>query len=194
MRGAKDTRVSSPEQRFYPPSPFLLTEAEWSLIARIADPRRLLAIAYFWSKVDNTGGPDACWLWVAGSSRRGYGVISWRGRTMPASRIAYEMAFGTIPPGLYVCHNCPDGDNPACVNPAHLFLGTHLQNERDKDAKGRRPKGEACVRAKLSEADVIEMRKARAAGALCGDLAVRYGIKRGTVGEICNHRSWTHIP
>lgn len=87
----------------------------------------------FWSKVDKTGGPDACWPWTAGQSH-GYGTIK-RGETnLVASRVAYEMTKGPIPGDTLACHTC---DNPLCCNPDHIFLGAHQDNMDDRMAKGR---------------------------------------------------------
>jgi hypothetical protein len=93
----------------------------------------------FWAKVDRSGGPDACWLWTAGTFRlrNGYGKFGAdpaASRTVYAHRFAYELSHGPIPPGLLVCHHC---DNPPCCNPAHLFLGTIADNMRDMSDKGR---------------------------------------------------------
>lgn len=92
----------------------------------------------FWRKV-RCAGPDECWEFVAARDRHGYG-ISWHdGRVMRAARIAYALANGPIPDGLLVRHTC---DNPPCVNPAHLILGTQRDNILDAKERGRLATGD----------------------------------------------------
>jgi HNH endonuclease len=97
-------------------------------------PPRTLA-ERFWAKVDRSAGPDGCWPWTGARFWFGHGAIKIDGRPWGAHRIAWELTNGPIPDGLQANHRC---DNPPCCNPAHLFLGTQLDNVRDMDAKGRR--------------------------------------------------------
>lgn len=99
--------------------------------------------ARFWAKVAiPADDPAACWLWTAGTDHDGYGCFSVRGKTHRASRVAWELTHGSISDGRCVLHDCPNGDNPSCVNPAHLWLGTVTDNHRDMTQKGRGPCGD----------------------------------------------------
>ncbi len=96
--------------------------------------------ARFWAKVEFT---SECWLWTRSTDLKGYGVFGLRrGQNIGTHRYAYLQLVGSIPDGLWVLHNCPGGDNPGCVNPAHLWLGTAQDNVDDMWAKGRGSCGE----------------------------------------------------
>jgi hypothetical protein len=104
----------------------------------------------FWDKVDKT---NTCWLWRGCASRKGYGGIQVNGKKLRANRVAFELTYGPIPDGLLVLHTC---DVPTCVNPAHLYAGTHAQNMKDEVSRNRQAvqDGELGPNAKLTEAEV----------------------------------------
>lgn len=108
----------------------------------------------FWDKVNKT---DTCWLWT-GSIQYKYGRIKIKQKTYKAHRVSYELVKGPIPRGIIVCHTC---DNPPCVNPSHLFLGTHKVNSQDMVDKGRSLKGTKHHQCKLSDNEVLEIRRLR---------------------------------
>jgi len=92
----------------------------------------------FWAKVDKSG-PNGCWLWTAAKDKDGYGRFQLQGRPVYAQRVAYQLCVGPIGQGLLALHRC---DNPPCVNPAHLFLGSVRDNAEDASTKGRAATGE----------------------------------------------------
>lgn len=137
-----------------------------------------------------SGGPDECWLWLASKLPSGYGFFGWRGRVRLAHRVAWELDTGQEPPPwLCVCHRC---DNPACVNPAHLFLGTKADNAADRDAKGRqaRQRGETNGKAKLTEAQVLAI---RAAPGLLREIASDFGVTQQVISQIKRREIWRHL-
>lgn len=145
----------------------------------------------FWTKVRITPG---CWPWQASTDRRGYGRFGLDGATPQAHRVAWELSNGPIPTGMWVLHRC---DNPQCVNPAHLWLGTHEDNMRDMASKGRgrqnHPVGAAAYHAKLQPDQVREIRRLRAAGELQRDVARRFGVSRSTVQDITQGRTYADV-
>lgn len=142
-----------------------------------------------WERVA-TGRIDECWEWAGARKESGYGVLAIDGRQARAHRVSYEDAFGPIPAGLLVCHHC---DNPPCVNPAHLFLGTYADNNRDMAEKGRarggsRVSGERHHRARLTDTAVETIRAAVAAGESQAAVARRFGVSTSQVNNIVHGR------
>ena len=139
---------------------------------------------------DKSAGAGGCWLWTGSASSNGYGKLRWQGRTRRAHRLAFEAANGYVLATVHVLHRC---DNPLCVNPAHLFAGSHLDNMRDMYSKGRRPPpvGELNGNAKLTAEMVLVI---RAATCLQREIAARFGISRRTVQCIKRGDAWRHLP
>lgn len=138
---------------------------------------------------------DDCWLWAGGLNNKGYGVgFYMRGRRSNyAHRASYLLFCGSIPPGLYVLHSC---DVRACVNPAHLFLGTAQDNTNDMIAKGRMydfPKLERNHNAKLTSAQVLEARRRRAAGEGLRALAREYGVSHTALWHAITGINWATL-
>jgi DNA-binding XRE family transcriptional regulator len=127
-------------------------------------------------KIDDRG----CWNWTA-SKKDGYGQMWVKGKKWASHRFSYFLHHGEIPENLLVCHRC---DNPACVNPDHLFAGTNSDNMRDKVTKGRSP-------TKLSKEDVIAIRAAKGATQL--QLAEKYGVSGPTICRIRTRQDWTWV-
>lgn len=147
----------------------------------------------FWSYVEKS---DGCWVWRGARNYRGYGRFKWQGVHYRAHRFSWLLEHGTEPePGLLVCHRC---DNPACVRPDHLFVGTHADNTADMFAKGRegehrRRRGEESPCAKLTEAKVREARERHARGVPYRRLAEEYGVTFDTIRDAVRGFTWKHV-
>lgn len=159
----------------------------------------------FWAKVAIPPNVmTGCWEWTAGK-RSGYGKFYVGGATVRAHRVAWEAMNGTIPDGLFACHHC---DNPSCVNPGHLFLGSPAENMADRDAKRRqasgerqgthtrpesRARGSRQGSAKLTESDIVEIRHRLEHGATGRSLASAFGVAEAMISNIKLHKNWRHV-
>lgn len=167
-----------------------MTREEAAVIARAARAAKVGPMeGRFWSKVDRRGG-DECWLWKAAMRRpeEGYGAFWLNGRHQPASRVSWMITNGPIPEGMKALHKC---DNPSCVNPSHLFLGTNDDNMADRSAKGRQVRGAKQKNAVLNDDLVRELRKLAAEVGI-SEAGRRLGIKLCTAQDACT-RSWKHV-
>jgi len=148
----------------------------------------------FWSFV-NKGDENECWNWTGYKNNKGYGQIRIDGNVFSHrySFVTYNqfgLSFEDIQ-GCCICHEC---DNRACVNPAHLFVGTHDDNMIDKETKGRTAKGEKIGNAKLQDFHIREIRHAYLAGGVTQkQLADEFGVSRPLISYIVNNKLWTHI-
>lgn len=136
---------------------------------------------HFWKHVDKT---PTCWIWTRRVDARGYGLIHfWT--CLRAHRISWRLHHGAIPEELCVLHNCPGADNPSCVNPEHLWLGTRGDNVRDASRKGR------LARCGLDSASVLQLRSLYASGAIGHVRIARlFGIHPRTAWDMIARNTW----
>lgn len=143
----------------------------------------------FWARIRKTRG---CWIWTGAKITAGYGTLNVNGKTAYAHRLSWSIHHGRIPGKLFVLHRC---DNPACVRPSHLFLGTAKDNAVDMVKKGRNKhgntEGELNGCAKLTAAEVNDIRAAYGPVTL-QYLADKYGVTKSAVWDIVKYRSWAN--
>lgn len=146
----------------------------------------------FWSKVQKSDG--GCWIWTGAKDSNGYGYLA---STLgiparKAPRVSYELHNDPIQEGLCVCHRC---DNPSCVRPDHLFLGTRADNNRDRESKGRgnHAKGERVHSAKIDADGVRKIREMRAQGLSQQKIADALGLSQVSVGRVLLGKTWKHV-
>ena len=150
----------------------------------------------FWSKVNKDGPTQShmdtpCWEWTGGCTTTGYGRCCYAGRFRSATHVSVALAAGFLLPlqGM-VCHRC---DNPSCVNPEHLFLGTHQDNMDDRSRKGRTrvAQGEANGQSKLTASQLHDARERYAQGNITQrELAGEFGVSQGTLSVALRGKTW----
>jgi hypothetical protein len=162
--------------------------------------KRIPTIVRYFSKVDQSAGPDECWPWTGAKDQDGYGIFwdgtyrdSGAGHYVRVTRWTYEQFVGPVGT-CHLLHRC---DNPPCVNVAHLFLGTNAENMADREAKGRggqrQTRGELHVNHKLTAEHVRAIRSRRADGETALALAGEYGVSDALIYKIVKRQIWTHL-
>jgi hypothetical protein len=145
----------------------------------------------FWAKTDRSG---ACWVWTKHCTPQGYGQFTVsRGSFRGAHSVSYALTHGIVPVGMHVCHTC---DNPPCVRPDHLFLGTAKDNSDDMWSKGRqgtRHPGIERANARLTDDDVRAIRAVSPYFGRTTDLARQYGVSDTTIRKILRREKWRHV-
>ena len=147
-------------------------------------------IKRFWGKVKKSVNDKDCWIWQGGTNTDGYGDFYTNNKHIFSHRFSWESTFGIIKEkDLRVLHKC---DNPPCVNPDHLFLGTQQENIKDMISKGRMydRSGTRNPKAKLNEKDIHEIRKMRLMGMKYKQIAIEKNVSVGCVNHILNNRHW----
>lgn len=156
----------------------------------------------FWAKV-NKNGPipnrfpnlGRCWVWTGSADKHGYGQMWSVTRVKKASRISYELHYGSFDESLDMCHRC---DYPPCVRPTHLFTGTRMENQRDMVNKGRDRNGNTCGEAVgtaiLTNVQVREIKRRLAKGIRGSELAREFGVSQAIISRIKLGRAWRNIP
>lgn len=134
------------------------------------------------------GPPDECWRWNGCTDKDGYPLVMFRGKSYRANRVALILAGRAASDDQMACHTC---GNAWCVNPSHIYAGTAKENARDKIAHGTHRAGRQCSAAKLTEADVIEIRASSGTNAA---LSERFNISPSNISMIRRRKTWRHVP
>ena len=158
---------------------------------RVRKARRMANIGdWFWQRVDQSGGPNACWPWSGMRYPAGYGRFKLGKRYIIAHRTAYFLTYDIDPGESVVCHHC---DNPPCCNPRHLFLGDHSANMLDRQQKGQYLSGENHPLARLSQQDVIAIKARLAAGETALEVSRDYPVYTSTISSIRDGKTWKAV-
>lgn len=148
----------------------------------------------FWKKVDKTNSPYGCWIWHSSFNGKDYGIICVNNKRILAHRVAWELTHGPVPDGMCVLHNCPGGDNPSCVNPKHLWLGTQIDNVKDAARKNRFPHrfGHLSSGAKLTKDQVIQIRQFPEF-VTHTTISKLFGVCLSAISRIRNGKTWPNL-
>ena len=141
----------------------------------------------FWSKVDKSGD---CWIWTANRNAKGYGFFKIGSVNSLAHRVSYDLCVGEIPDGMLCLHRC---DNPPCVNPKHLWIGSNQQNMDDMKRKGRQAKGIKNRKALISPDIAKDIRVRYASGERQCDIASDLGVRPRLVHDVVVNRTWVGV-
>lgn len=145
----------------------------------------------FYSKIIKEEGGDKCWGWSGAATIGGYGVFKNKFERYRASRVSYYLSTGVDPELFDVCHSC---DNPICVNPNHLFLGTRADNMRDASQKNRLCVGNRNIKSKLAATDIPKIIEAYLTGNTSqAALGKKYFVSQATIGRTVRRELWRHI-
>lgn len=155
----------------------------------VAQQRATNLREYFNARVDRSSA-DGCWPWTGTLNVTGYGNGHCNSKRFLSHRLGFELANGPIPDGMEVCHRC---DNPRCVRPDHLFLGTHAENMADMSKKGRSARGERNGIAKLTANAAREIRRLVSMGEMKIEIAKRFGVGESVVRSIAKRKRWAHV-
>lgn len=153
---------------------------------------RITRLEYFFKNISHEAHPEDCWIWTGRRIKFEYGTMVIKRKNCTAHRVSWTFHYGEIPKGMCILHHC---DNPPCVNPDHLFVGTYLDNAKDRTKKqrGHMPSGSKNPMSKLNEEQVIEIRRRLANGEKTKILAKDFNMERKTIDNIKTRRSWKHI-
>lgn len=151
--------------------------------------KRKSLVQRFYEKI-KVNSETGCWEWTAYKSVDGYGRMPVNRKSKEAHRVSWQLHFGEIPDGQSVCHKC---DNPKCVNPSHLFLGSHADNMIDKINKRRQSRGQSCAQSKLNNKLVETIRFCYKKGFTQTEIASYLNMSQGTISRVVRGEAWTHV-
>lgn len=165
-----------------------MNEVETNVVEEMMDVQMgELQLKRFWAKVQKG---DECWEWTSSLNNQGYGTIGIHWKHHLAHRVSFMVANGPFPKRLKVLHKC---DNPKCVRPDHLFLGTMKDNTKDCEQKDRNCRGSRSHKAKVSEEDVLRMRALYHAGTPMRTLVAEFGLTQATISVALRGLKWKHV-